>query len=72
MKDVLTNALYPNFTEKKTWSLSGSTWVGASLDPPEYITWTPVEFAPKSRQDAGVIYGAASLRIWNMLDSIPS
>lgn len=73
MKDALTNALYPNFTEKKTWSLDGSNvWVGTSLIPPESITWTPVEFAPRSNKEAGVIYGAASVRIWNMLDSIPS
>lgn len=73
MKDALTNALYPNFTEKKTWALdSGGTWIGTSLIPPEYITWSPVEFAPKSSQESGVIYGAASVRIWNMLDSIPS
>lgn len=72
MKDVLTNAHYPNFAEKKSWALSGANWVGTSLVPPEFITWSPVEFAPKSDQASGVIYGAAGLRIWNMLDSIPS
>lgn len=74
MKDALTQALYPNFTEKKTWTLDGSgTWVGTSLVPPEYVTWNPVEFMPKpTNKESGVIYGAAALRIWNMLDSIPS
>lgn len=74
MKGALTTALYPHFAEKKTWSLVGDTWTGVSLNPVEYITWSPADFAPAqpSSKETGIIYGAAALRIWNMLDSIPS
>jgi sensor c-di-GMP phosphodiesterase-like protein len=73
MKDELTKALYPNFTEKKSWSLdAGGVWQAVSENPVEFITWTPVEFYEKSAMESGVMWGSASVRIVNMTDTITS
>lgn len=73
MKDELTKALYPNFTEKLSWSLdTNGTFVGVHEDPVEYITWTPVEFYEKSAMDSGVMWGSAAVKIWDMTDRIDS
>ena len=74
MKGALTKALYPQFTEKKTYAIDPTTgvWSGTSLDPVEFITWTPVDFHEEMKQDSGVVYGTALVRIWDMLDQILS
>lgn len=73
MKDELTKALYPGFTEKMNFSLDGDgNWVGTPENPVEYITWTPVDFVEKSDKDSGVIWGTATIRIWQMTDTIAS
>lgn len=73
MKDEMTRALYPGFTEKKTWALDGNgNWVGSSENPVEYITWTPVDYVEKSQMDSGVIWGSATVKVWQMTDVITS
>jgi hypothetical protein len=72
MKDELTKAMYPNFCEKKTWSLDASgNWNGVSENPVEYITWIPVEFHEKTAMDSGLVWGTAVTKIWSMTDPIP-
>lgn len=71
MKGELINALFPHYAEKKTWSLDGNgTWNGSSLNPVEYITWTPVDFAEKGAMDSGIRWGSAAIRICDMTDTI--
>ena len=71
MKDEMTKALYPGFTEKLNFSLDGNgNWVGTSESPVEYISWTPVDFVEHSDKASGVIWGAAMVRIWQMTDLI--
>ncbi len=71
MKDEMTKALYPGFTEKMSFSLDANgNWVGTSENPVEFISWAPVSFVEKSSQESGVIWGTAALRIWTMLDFI--
>lgn len=73
MKDELTKAMYPNFTEKLNWSLDGNgIWAGVAESPVEYITWTPVEFYEKSAMDSGMVWGSAATKIWQMTDTITS
>lgn len=73
MKDELTKAMFPNFTEKLNWSLNAAgVWIGAAETPVEFITWTPVEFYEKTAMDSGVVWGSASTKIWNMTDAITS
>lgn len=73
MKQELSVALYPNYTEKLTWALDGNgKWIGVSLVPQEYIMWSRPEFMDKLNQESGKIYGAASVKITNMLDQIIS
>ena len=73
MKDELTKALYPNFTEKFTWSLDGNgDWLPTAESPVEYITWTPVEFYERSAMDSGVVWGSGAVKIWTMTDTITS
>ena len=73
MKDEMTKALYPNFTEKLTFALDGAgNWAGTPEDPVEYITWTPVEFYEKTAADSGIVWCSAAVKIFNMTDTITS
>ena len=73
MKGELTNGLFPGFTEKKTWSLDASgNWIGVSLNPVEFITWTPVEFHERLDKDSGIMYGSGAVRVCDETDAITS
>lgn len=73
MQGELIEALYPNFCEKQTWALDANgNWVGTSLNPVEYITWTPVELYEKGAMDSGVRYGSGAVKIFDMTDTITS
>lgn len=70
MKDELTQALYPRFAEKFTWSLVNGTWTPTPLNPVEYIHWPPPEFREKLDKDSGLVYGSAMVTLTTMLDPI--
>lgn len=73
MKGELLNGLYPGYSEKKSWAVNGTgIWTGTSLDPQEFITWTPVEFHEKWDKDSGVGYGSGAVRVQDMTDTIIS
>ena len=73
MKQELSIALYPNYTEKLTWALDGNgKWTGTELIPVEYVWWSRPEFMDKLSSESGKIYSAASLKLTNMLDQIVS
>lgn len=73
MRGELTNALYPNFCEKKNWALDGNgNFVGVSEPVVEFISWAPVEFQKKAAQDSGVMWGSGAVNIWDMTDTITS
>ena len=72
MKDEMTKALYPGFTEKLSFSLDANgNWTGVAENPIEYISWTPCDFVEKSDK-SGVIWGSATVRVWQMTDTITS
>lgn len=73
MRGELTQALYPNFCEKKNWALDANgNFIGSSENPVEYTTWTPVEFQKKAAQDSGIMWGSGAVKIWDMTDTITS
>lgn len=73
MKGELMNGLYPGYTEKLSWSLNtNGNFVGTSKVPPEFITWTPVDFHDKYDKDSGLGYGSGAIRIQDMTDTITS
>lgn len=70
MRGELLSANTPYCTEKKTWKLVNGLWVGSSLDPVEYFTWSMPQFGPTLDKSSGLVYGAASVCITNMTDHI--
>ena len=73
IKDELMKALWPQFTEKKSWTVdSTGKLVGTSHDPIEHIVWTRPQFMTKLDKDSGNVYGAVSVHITDMLDQITS
>lgn len=73
MKGELINGLFPNYAEKQTWALNGAgVWIGTSLNPAEFITWTPVDFHEQGAKDSGVRWGTAATKISDMTDRIYS
>jgi hypothetical protein len=73
MKGELLIGAVPGYAEKFSWALDANgNWVSTPLDPPEVITWKPLEFHKKSDKDSGIIYGAAATRIFDMTDVVAS
>lgn len=78
MKEELEKALYPGFTEKLSWSVSGQSITNLQLtsvseSPKEFIRWrTPPVFVTKVDKASGVIYGSAAFRMTEMTDTILS
>jgi hypothetical protein len=72
MKDELVYAMYPNYTEKKTWSYINEVWTGESLVPAQHVSWSRVQFQERLDKDSGVIYGTASVHVSDMLTQIDS
>src|SRR5882724_9931790 len=72
MKEALRQAVFPNFTEKLSFSLVNGVWTGVSKNPIEYITWTPPVVKEMQAQDAGAVELSAMTRIWDMSDQILS
>lgn len=75
MKGELINGLFPGFCEKFTWALDvNNVYVGTHKTPIEFISWPPVNFHTKWNKDeeGGLGYGAAGIRICDMLDEITS
>jgi len=73
MQEELLYALYPGYCEKLTWSLNAAgIWIGDSLTPPEFITWTPVEFHKKWDKESSIGYGAGAVSVQDITDQITS
>lgn len=70
MKEALRQAVFPNFTEKLSFSLVNGVWTGVSKNPIEYITWTPPVAKEMQAEDAGAVELSAMVRIWDMSDEI--
>lgn len=77
MRQELLKATFPWFTQKLSWSVQGNTPTGLALKsspltPSEYMWWTPPEFANRQDKDSGVLYGAATVWLVDMTESITS
>ena|ERR1700751_1350233 len=72
MKGELLNGLFPNFTQKFSWSLVNGVWTSAPLNPVEFILWNPVEFHEKIDKESGMMYGSGAVRVVDMTDVITS
>jgi hypothetical protein len=77
MKEELLQATFPWFAQKGDWSVLGSTPSGLVLQetpitPLENMWWSPPVFLNKVDKDSGVIYGAASVQITAMEQTILS
>lgn len=72
MQTELLNGLYPYFTQKQTWAADQNTGkvTGTPVQPPESILWTPPVFHSRTDKASGLIYGAASVNLTSMTDSI--
>lgn len=56
------------WTEKLQWSVQGNTPSGlalqsASLNPKEYLWWSPLTFLNRQDRESGTIYGAAQVQV---------
>lgn len=63
------------WTEKKTWSVVGNTPSGIGLqsvsrDPIENIWWTPLVFLNRLDRESGLIYGAATVQVTDILSAL--
>lgn len=77
IKDELVRAHYPNFTQKFAYTVDNSgniVLAAANLQPAiaERVCWTRVQFSTKLDKESGMVYGAASVHIVDMLDQITS
>ena len=71
IKDELRRASSPNLTEKVRLSESNGQLVATPFNPPQFITWSRLDFGPKrSDQNSGVVYGLASTNITQITDPI--
>lgn len=72
IRQDLLAALWPNFAEKKSWSVVGQAVVGASLNPVEFMIWTPVQFLERIDKASGLLYGTATIHLTDMESPILS
>lgn len=75
MRSELLKATYPWFAQKQNWTVQGGTPSGLSLlgtpvVPSEYIWWSPLQFLNKVDADPGMVYGAATLQLTDMTETI--
>lgn len=73
MKGELINGHFPGYCPKLSWALVNGVWTGTPLNPPEVITWNPVECHEKWSQPSdtsGIGYGSGAVRVADMLDVI--
>lgn len=72
-EQIKTDLLYGHFPrncEKKAFSLSGTDLVATSLDPKEFVWWSPLSFRQRSDRASGTLYGTASFSLTDMTDTI--
>ena len=76
MKEAFRQAMFPFFTEKLHFSLTGTppntVWSGVSKTPQQFITWNPPAVNEKKDDDSGTVEFSAMLRIWDTTDQIVS
>lgn len=76
MRDELVMATRASWwTQKLVWSTTGNTPSGIalqsqSLNPPEYLWWTPLVFLNRQDRESGLIYGAATVQVTDMESSL--
>lgn len=76
-EELLKATLQAWSTEKKNWSVVGSTPSGlalqsASMSPKEFLWWTPLTFMNRVDRDSGLIYGAATVQVTDMTELVPA
>lgn len=73
MREEILKATYPGFCQKQSWAVLGNSPSGLMLQgtpKQEYITWGPLTFLNRQDKSSGVIYGAATVEITDMTETI--
>lgn len=78
MRDELVAATQSAWwTEKLQWSVTGSTPSGLalqsqSLNPKDYVWWTPLVFLNRLDKESGVVYGSATVQVTDITGLSPT